>query len=88
MRHEDFPNAELYAVERWVKVTTAAPSRFVIDPPPEEAKTDEAAVPTDPNIRPGDTMNDAHQYLREGFHVDDDTVQNVENMAPGPSTAE
>ena len=29
---------------------------------------------------PGDTVNDAHQYLREGFFIDDDTQQNNENL--------
>ena len=31
MRHEDFANTELHAVERWVKVTTSSVSTFVPD---------------------------------------------------------
>lgn len=33
-------------------------------------------------------MNDAHQHLHKGFHVDDNAVQNVKNLVPGPSTTE
>lgn len=80
-RHDDFPNVELHAVQRWVKVTTPAASLFI----PEEALTEEdaaaAAASTNAQGVLGDTINHVHQYLHEGFEVDDDTQQNEENLS-------
>jgi len=86
-RHDDFPNKELHAVERWVKVTTAATSLFVTEQPTTEAMADPVEGATDNSVLPGDTINDMHQYLREGFTVDDDTRPNEENLLPQPANA-
>jgi len=83
LRHDSFPNTELHAVERWVCVTTAAASTFDSSGPTIEESTTEVARPPGEQTALGDTINDAHQYLREGFSVDDDTLPNEENIGPG-----
>ena len=86
LRHDDFPNIELHAVERWVKVTKPAASTFDTDTPIVGEQATATEGPTTTSTLPGDTINDAHQFLREGFSVDDDTRPNEENIGATTTT--
>ena len=75
-KHDDFPDTELHAVERWVMVTVAAASTFEDKSNASVGDDGEAAGAVFENQRPGDTINHMHVYLKEGFLVDNDTEQN------------
>ena len=87
MRHDDFPNQLLHAVQRWVKVTREAPSRFDTA---DEDMVEAAAAATAP-IREQNNNEDAlisvshaddvARYQNEGFLVDDDNDPAPENIA-------
>ena len=84
--HKDFQNVELHAVERWVKVTSSATSTFITSTDTIQEHPTETEQPTDNSKVPGDTINDAHQYLRKGFLVDDDTLPTDDNRGPTNTT--
>lgn len=99
MRHEDFPNEELYCVERWCKVITEGPEASLFDLP---VAVDEAVAPVVVGqgeeedigvvVIPvrglgSELREDIARFRAEGYDVDDDNDPAPENV-PNPRQAQ